>query len=71
MPDGTSQENAQIPEGYFTLARPELLERIPTSAQRVLELGCGAGKLGEAVKVRQQAKVVGIEYDQNTAITAW
>ena len=40
---------------------PELLELIPRSAHRVLDVGCGAGRLGEALKARQRAEVVGIE----------
>ena len=33
----------------------------PESAERVLDVGCGAGRLGEALKARQAARVVGIE----------
>jgi 2-polyprenyl-3-methyl-5-hydroxy-6-metoxy-1,4-benzoquinol methylase len=47
--------------GYFEFARPELLELVPPTARRVLEVGCGAGKLGESIKLRQDAEVVGIE----------
>lgn len=34
---------------------------IPESARRVLDIGCAAGRLGEALKARQPAEVVGIE----------
>ena len=50
--------------------RPELLARIPPSARRVLDIGCGAGRLGEAVKARQTAEVVGVELDAEAAATA-
>jgi hypothetical protein len=46
---------------YFDFARPELLALIPPSARRVVDIGCGAGRLGEALKARQPAEVVGVE----------
>lgn len=47
--------------GYFSFSRPELVALIPSSATRVLEIGCGAGRLGESLKKRQAVEVVGIE----------
>jgi len=35
---------------YFGYTRPEILALVPESAQRVLDIGCGAGRLGEALK---------------------
>jgi len=55
---------------YFQFPRPELLAMIPTSARRVLDVGCGVGKLGESLKSRQQAEVVGIERDKAAAAAA-
>jgi GT2 family glycosyltransferase/tetratricopeptide (TPR) repeat protein/2-polyprenyl-3-methyl-5-hydroxy-6-metoxy-1,4-benzoquinol methylase len=49
---------------YFEHARPELLALIPHSARTVLDIGCGAGRLGEALKARQECEVVGIEMDE-------
>ena len=40
-----------------------LLEFIPRDARRVLEVGCGAGALGAAIRQRQSAWVAGIEAD--------
>jgi GT2 family glycosyltransferase/tetratricopeptide (TPR) repeat protein/SAM-dependent methyltransferase len=55
---------------YFAHARPEILALIPTSARTVLDVGCGAGRLGEALKARQPATVVGIERDLGAARAA-
>jgi GT2 family glycosyltransferase/tetratricopeptide (TPR) repeat protein/2-polyprenyl-3-methyl-5-hydroxy-6-metoxy-1,4-benzoquinol methylase len=55
---------------YFEHARPELLALIPHSARTVLDIGCGAGRLGAAVQARQEARVVGIERDEQAAATA-
>ena len=56
--------------GYFEHARSELLEFIPRSARRVLDVGCGSGMLGAALKSRQNAYVVGIERDERAVETA-
>jgi 2-polyprenyl-3-methyl-5-hydroxy-6-metoxy-1,4-benzoquinol methylase len=55
---------------YFDHARPELLALVPHTAQRVLDIGCAAGRLGEAIKARQQAEVTGIERDEAAAARA-
>lgn len=55
---------------YFDHSRPELLERIPQSAARVLDVGCAAGRLGETLKRRQTCQVWGVERDTRVAQTA-
>ncbi len=55
---------------YFGYARPGVLELVPVSARVVLEIGCGAGWLGAAMKARQAAKVIGIELDEAAAEVA-
>jgi GT2 family glycosyltransferase/2-polyprenyl-3-methyl-5-hydroxy-6-metoxy-1,4-benzoquinol methylase/tetratricopeptide (TPR) repeat protein len=55
---------------YFEFARPELLAMIPRSARRVLDVGCGAGMLGNSIKQRQNAEVWGIERDEAMASLA-
>lgn len=46
---------------YFEHSRPEVLALVPPLARRVLDIGCGGGRLGESIKSRQAAEVVGIE----------
>ncbi|HEV3261711.1 MAG TPA: glycosyltransferase, partial [Gemmataceae bacterium] len=46
---------------YFEFSRPEVVALVPPSARRVLDIGCGAGRLGETLKARQAAEVWGIE----------
>jgi len=55
---------------YFGHVRPEVLALIPETARRVLDIGCGAGRLGEAIKQRQGANVSGIEFDARAAAAA-
>jgi SAM-dependent methyltransferase len=46
------------------------LARIPSSARTVLDIGCGTGRLGQALRARQAAKVMGVELDPRAAETA-
>lgn len=48
---------------YFEFERADVLDLVPEAAQCVLDVGCGGGRLGENVKVRQQCRVEGIELD--------
>jgi 2-polyprenyl-3-methyl-5-hydroxy-6-metoxy-1,4-benzoquinol methylase len=68
--EATSELTPVRDASYFEFARPELLALIPASARRVLDVGCGAGRLGEALKARQPAEVVGIEFDEQAAAGA-
>jgi 2-polyprenyl-3-methyl-5-hydroxy-6-metoxy-1,4-benzoquinol methylase len=52
------------------MPRLDLLELIPTDAASVLEIGCGEGILGEQIRNRQQARVVGIELSPEAAEAA-
>ena len=56
---------------YADVPNPDLLERIPLNAARILDVGCGAGALGLEFKRRNpSARVYGIEYDQDAAAVA-
>lgn len=50
--------------------RPEVQELVPLSASRILDLGCSSGALGQALKARQGAEVVGVEVDGDYAADA-
>lgn len=54
-------------ESYFDFSRPEVAALVPLDARRVLDIGCGGGRLGELLKQRQPVEVTGIEM-QPTAI---
>jgi len=57
-------------KGYHNLLRPEILQLVPTDAKEILDLGCGTGELGKALKIRQECKVYGIELNKDAAFIA-
>jgi 2-polyprenyl-3-methyl-5-hydroxy-6-metoxy-1,4-benzoquinol methylase len=48
-------------EAYFEHTRPELRALVPFTARRILDVGCGAGALGAALKDDRDVEVVGLE----------
>jgi SAM-dependent methyltransferase len=54
----------------YRAVNPAVLARIPRHARRVLDVGCGDGALGRALKARQPAEVVGITYSPEEAARA-
>jgi len=50
--------------------RPDVQAHVPTSARRILELGCSTGALGAALKQRQATVVVGVEITPEYAVEA-
>lgn len=51
---------------YDSVNKP-VLDLIPTVAHRILDIGCGVGTLGRAVKIRQSAEVVGLTFSTGEA----
>ncbi len=56
---------------YFRGLNTELLRHVPDSANKILEVGCAEGRLGEALKKMQpDREVIGIEYQSEIAARA-
>lgn len=55
---------------YYNCRREELLGLVPLDARNILDCGCGTGRLGSQVKMRQECKVVGVEIDAVAASQA-
>jgi 2-polyprenyl-3-methyl-5-hydroxy-6-metoxy-1,4-benzoquinol methylase len=56
------------PDTYYDGCNRNLLQAIPPTARHLLDVGCGDGRLGEALKVgRPDRTVVGIEYHPGAA----
>ena len=55
---------------YYEHARPDLQLLIPSNARMILDVGCGAGALGAALKRRGAIEVVGVEADSVAAKAA-
>ncbi len=51
----------------YERARPEILQHVPQTARRVLDLGCATGTTGAALKQRQEVEVVGVELEREYA----
>jgi 2-polyprenyl-3-methyl-5-hydroxy-6-metoxy-1,4-benzoquinol methylase len=48
-------------DAYYEASRPDLRKLIPPTALRTLDVGCGAGALGAALKADRGIEAVGIE----------
>lgn len=60
-----------VGSGYFENTRPDLARLVPSSAMSILDVGCGAGRLGELLKnADARRRVYGIEYHQEAAAAA-
>lgn len=58
------------PTSYFGQAREELWPLIPTGAKKILDVGCGGGALGAAIKSKQDAWYCGVDLDTRAATRA-
>ncbi len=55
-------------ESYHINPRPDIFALIPPFTEKVLDVGCGAGELGRAIKENKGVKeVVGIELNEDAA----
>lgn len=61
------REKSSAESIYFRAPRAEMLPFVPTSADRVLEVGCAEGAFGAALKQRAGAEVWGIEMNELAA----
>jgi SAM-dependent methyltransferase len=57
------------PSEYYSGIRTEMLKYIPSTASKILEVGCGEGNFGAALK-KNNVEVWGIEYSQQEAKVA-
>jgi SAM-dependent methyltransferase len=60
-------ELAEKPGGYYEQSRGELVRLLPRPLGRVLDVGCGAGATGPALRAAGADRLVGIELDAEAA----
>ena len=65
--DGPRPSRRPTSSAYYQFARPDILRLVPENSERILDVGCGAGRMGEALKARQKCSVVGLETDPQPA----
>lgn len=65
-PSRLAQANPMTPRLYPSL-NAEVLGMVPFHTRRLLDLGCGTGTFGSAVKARQPCDVVGVTFSQEEA----
>jgi len=70
MTSSAAPMEANTDEVYYRQERLEMQALVPSDAQRVLEVGCGAGTFGAALKSRQAVEVWGIEPSRDAATRA-
>jgi len=66
-----AKSEMSLTDSYYTNVRDEMLAFVPLNAANVLDIGCGAGAFGAALKRERGAKAVtGIELDCAAASAA-
>lgn len=65
-----SQYNSEDFNIYFEKERHEMLDRIPTEASIILDVGCAVGSFGQLIKSERSSEVWGIEINDYAASIA-
>jgi 2-polyprenyl-3-methyl-5-hydroxy-6-metoxy-1,4-benzoquinol methylase len=66
--DANQSPSARKPDWYYSLAREGMLKYVPEASRRVLDVGCGAGFFGGALKQMSAGREVwGIEINPTAA----
>jgi 2-polyprenyl-3-methyl-5-hydroxy-6-metoxy-1,4-benzoquinol methylase len=55
------------PDGYYDNIRHEMIQFLPSDANKILDVGCGNGAFADALKDITNAEVWGIEYMEDQA----
>jgi 2-polyprenyl-3-methyl-5-hydroxy-6-metoxy-1,4-benzoquinol methylase len=63
-PTGTCENHPRI---LYPALNMDLFDMVPARAGRILDVGCGTGSMGRALKDRQACEVVGVTYNQQEA----
>lgn len=58
------------PTWYYNCSRHEIIDFLPKSVTRLLDIGCGTGYFGKSVKEKLQCETHGIEYEEDVAAKA-
>jgi 2-polyprenyl-3-methyl-5-hydroxy-6-metoxy-1,4-benzoquinol methylase len=64
---GVRPEGADAEDRYYQGSREDLRALVPDRARRVLDVGCGAGALGAALRAERGIEVAGIEFFADAA----
>jgi SAM-dependent methyltransferase len=56
-----------VSESYYHAARPELLKFVQKNDIQVLDIGCGSGNFGDLITQERNARVWGIEIEEEIA----
>jgi 2-polyprenyl-3-methyl-5-hydroxy-6-metoxy-1,4-benzoquinol methylase len=68
LKNGDSMISDDAPaEVYYSLIRSEILDKVPTKAVKILDVGCGHGNLGKALKDSRDLEYYGVEVSETAA----
>lgn len=65
-----SSPERRKPAGYFEHDRPDVRALIPETATEILDIGCGSGRLGAAIRRARTCRVTGVESSFQAATRA-